>query len=99
MNKNILDINLELGIGNAIDLTIHGYDFTFYRTDSKSIRVSYKQTVIGELTHDEAIFYEFEYFGDDFATYYATYDKVTSIKQMLGVLLYHDFDMIDYDEY
>ena len=99
MNKNVFHINLELKSGQAIDLTIKGYNFSFYKTNNETIRVSYKQTVIGELTHDEGASYNFEYFGDDFGSYDIIYDEVTSIKQMLGVLLYHNFDVVDYDNY
>lgn len=99
MNKNLLDINLELNKGYAIDLNILGYKLTIVKHNSETLGVFYQNVKIGELNHNEAIFYSFKYFGDDFGSYDVTYDKVTSIKQILGVLLYHDFDIIDYDNY
>ena len=97
--KSIYDISLKLSKGYAIDLNILGYKFSLVKHDSKTLGVFYQSVKIGELNHNEAIFYSFKYFGDDFGSYDVTYDKVTSIKQILGVLLYHDFDIIDYDNY
>lgn len=97
--KSIYDISLKLSKGYAIDLNILGYKFSLVKHDSKTLGVFYQSVKIGELNSDNGIFYSFTFYGEDFGSYDVTYDKVTNIKQMLGVLLYHNFDMIDYDEY
>lgn len=99
MDKNLVDINLELSKGYAIDLNILSYKITIVKHDNETLGVFYKHVKIGELNSNNSIFYRFTFYGEDFGTRDFIYDKVTSIKQILGVLLYHDFDIIDYDNY
>lgn len=97
--EKLTSINLELNKGDAIDLNILGYKLTFVKHENETLGVFYKHVKIGELNYNNSIFYSFTFYGEDFGTRDFIYDKVTSVKQVLGILLYHDFDMIDYDNY